>query len=323
MRQIAVTGATGFIGYRLAARLARQGQSVRGLVRPGSTRALPDGVTRVVTSLETRALATALTGVDTVVHLAGITRARTVQEFRAVNVDATRQVAEAARECGALLVHVSSQAAAGVGTAARPTTEQDRPAPITPYGASKLAGEDIVRDIPSLRWTILRPASVYGPGDRAFLTLFRLAARGVFPILGSGGSAYTLIHVDDIVRAIEIAAGTETAGGETFFVGHPEPVTADDLRAALGAAAGSAPRTLRLPSPLTWIVAGVGELGRRLGWPAVLDLTRRRELTAPGFVCNVDKARDRLGFEARIGLTEGFAATARWYRQQGWLRGEK
>ena len=90
MRQIAVTGATGFIGYRLAARLARQGQSVRGLVRPGSTRALPDGVTRVVTSLETRALATALTGVDTVVHLAGITRARTVQEFRAVNVDATR-----------------------------------------------------------------------------------------------------------------------------------------------------------------------------------------------------------------------------------------
>ena len=321
MRQVAVTGATGFIGSRVAARLARHGASVRGLVRPGSTGALPDGVTRIVTPLQTRPLASALAGVDTVVHLAGVTRARTDRDLMAVNVEATRQVATVARERGAFLVHVSSQAAAGIGTLDRPATESDPPAPITPYGTSKLDGEHVVRAMSSLRWTILRPASVYGPGDRAFLALFRLAARGVFPLVGPPGAAYTLIHVDDVAHAIEAAARTETAGGETFYIGHPDPVTADGLRAALGAATGRALRTLRLPLMLARIVAGVGELGRRLGRPTAFDLARLQELTAAGFVCNVDKVRDRLGVEARIGITEGCAATAQWYRQYGWLRG--
>ena len=169
MKHVAVTGATVFIGYRLAARLVRHGASVRGLVRLENTRCLPDGVTRFVTALDTRALATALAGVDTVVHLAGVTRARTISELTAVNVGLTRRVAAAACERDAHLVHVSSQAAAGIGTLERPATEQDAPAPITPYGTSKLRGEDVVRGMPSLRWTILRPAAVYGPSDRAFL----------------------------------------------------------------------------------------------------------------------------------------------------------
>ena len=149
-----------------------------------------------------------------------------------------------------------------------------------------------------------------GPAIRRFSPCSVSRHGASFRILGPGSAAYTLIHVDDVVRAIETAARAETVGGETFFIGHPEPATAEDLRAALGAATGSAPRPLRLPSPLTWIVAGVGDLGRRVGRPTVLDLARWRELTAPGFVCSVDRARDRLGFEARIGRT---MAEAPWW----------
>lgn len=318
MREIAVTGANGFLGWNLVAHLAQQGRAVRALVRPTRGRALPDRVTPVETGFDRASLAKALAGVDTVVHIAGITQARSQRVFAAVNVDITRQVATVARDLGVHFIQVSSQAAAGVGTLDRPTTEDDPPRPITPYGASKLAAEQVVQGMPGLGWTILRPCSVYGPRDRAFLPLYRLAARGLFPVVGAPETAYTLVHVDDVVLALAAAARVGPTA-ETFFIGHPEPSTADRLRAALVAALGRNVRTLRVPAPLALVAAGAGEIGRRLSLAVTLDVARWRELTAPGFVCNVEKARDVLGIEARTTLTTGTAETAAWYRQHRWL----
>ena len=119
--------------------------------------------------LEASALEAAFRGAEVVVHLAGVPSAVRPQTYTEVNVEGVRAVATAARQAGARLIHISSLAAAGPAPARAPRHEDDPPDPITPYGRSKLAGEGVVASTSGLRWTILRPAVVYGPGDRALL----------------------------------------------------------------------------------------------------------------------------------------------------------
>src|SRR5437899_226614 len=173
----------------------------------------------------------------------------------AANVTATRVVAEATRAAGARLVHISSLAAAGPASRAAPRAEDDPPAPMTAYGRSKLAGERAIEGLRGLQWTILRPGVVYGPRDRAVLALFRMARAGMLPLVGRETAAYTMIHVADVVRAIEAAVDRGDASGEMMFVGHPEPVSARALVEGVRDAAGGAATIVRVPRPLLWIAA--------------------------------------------------------------------
>lgn len=315
-----VTGATGFIGWTVASRLRDRGWRVCAVVRPDSRNPAPPGVERLTAPLKANELVAVCARADVVIHLAGLTKARDLDRFCRVNVDGTREVAEGARRLGARLVHVSSQAVAGPATPDRPSLEDDPPNPLTGYAKSKRLAEDAVRGMPELRWTIIRPSGVYGPGDRAFLPLFRLARMGLFPLVGNRGALYTLAHVDDVARAIEMAAVSEAAPGEVFFVGHAAAVSADRLMAGLAAALGRPCRPVRVPLGLVWAATTFGECLSRAGWPQNLDRSRWKELRAPGFVCNVAKAKRVLGFEAAIDVADGLARTARWYADHGWLR---
>ena len=317
---IAVTGATGFIGRHLVARLSASGRTVRAIVRPGSRRTAPaEADTRFVALTDPR-LADAFENVDIVVHLAGCVRARTIDEFTHSNADVTRAVAHAAAAAGARLVYVSSLAAAGPAPPAAPRDEGDPPAPITPYGISKLGGERAVVEIPDLRWTILRPGVVYGPQDASVLTLFRMAERGLLPLVGRATAAYTFIHIDDMIRTLE-AAIERPSEGRVIFVGHAQPVTARSLVEQIRAAVGRPALIVPLPLPVTRAAAALCELTSQVtGRLLPLDRWRYAELAAVGFVCRVDLMRELLGVAADVGLSEGLARTAAWYRQQGWLR---
>src|SRR2546426_12235180 len=121
--RVAVTGATGFIGWHVCERLRDAGWSVVGVVRADSRRALPIGVERAPSDLHVAGLARACAGTSAIVHAAGITSARTFADYRRVNVEGTRAVAEAARALGAKLVHISSLTAGGPAPASRPRLE--------------------------------------------------------------------------------------------------------------------------------------------------------------------------------------------------------
>ena len=82
-------------------------------------------------------------------------------------------------------------------------------------------------------WTILRPCAVYGPRDRGFLPLFRLARRGLTLLATPPATRFTFMFIDDLVSAIVLAATDPRAAGETFFVGHPEPQRIEALMRAL------------------------------------------------------------------------------------------
>jgi nucleoside-diphosphate-sugar epimerase len=318
-RTAAVTGATGFIGWNIAERLRDAGWTVKAIVRPASPRPVPEGTERIAVPLDREALARALDGAAVIVHSAGLTTAPGQAAFDAVNVRATGEVARAAAKVGARLVSLSSQAAAGPASCVAPRTEADEPSPRSAYGVSKLAGEREVRSCVGLDSVILRPVAVYGPRDRQFLPLFRAGRVGLFPLLTA--SDYMMLHIDDLVSAVMAAAASTAASGSTLFVGHASVCSSERILRAIAAAVGRTYRPLRVPAPVLSGLAAVGQLAARAGLAAPLDRSRLSELRAGSFVCSVARARDILGFEARIDVEEGFARTAEWYRRQGWLRG--
>jgi dihydroflavonol-4-reductase len=318
-RLVAVTGATGFIGRNLTAHLVARGDRVRAIVRADSARAAPRDVEVVRAPLTIDALGRAFAGADHVVHLAGVVSAVRTETFTAVNIEGTRAAAAAARDAGARLVHISSLAAAGPAPAGAPRGEDDAPAPMTAYGRSKLAGEQLVQAAHGLRWTILRPGVVYGPADRAVLPLFRFAARGLMPLVGGRNAAYSCVYVDDLVRTIAAAIDVD-ADGLVCFVAHPEPVTARQLLDAIRAAVGRPALLVRVPAAIVYPAAIAGDiLGRMVGRTMPLNRRRYAEMYSEGFVCRVDRLRERLGIVPEVDLPDGAARTAAWYRDHGWM----
>lgn len=318
-RTVAMTGATGFIGWHVARRFQDQGWRVRALVRPGSNRPLPPGVERVTASLVDAEVRRACEGASVLLHLAAVIKTRAPAEFTRSNIDGTREVAVAARALGIRLVHTSSLGATGPGNPANPPREEDPPNPINRYGESKRDSEQIVRNMDGLDWTILRPTLVYGPRDRLLLPVFRLARVGIFPSVRPS-AVYNFVHIEDVARGFERAVVSDAASKETFFLGHPSHVTGADLLREIAANVGRRFRLLVIPRAVGRLAAEVGTLAARLGIRVPLDRARWRELDAPGFVCRVDKASSRLGFTAAIDLADGLRTTADWYRREGWLR---
>ena len=317
-RTVAMTGATGFIGWHVARQFQQSGWHVRGLVRPDSDRPLPAGVERLAAALDEGAVRSASEGADVIVHMAALIRARSAAEFTRVNVDGTRAVARAARALGIRLVHTSSLGVTGPADPGHPPGEDAAPRPINLYGESKRESERVVRETEGLDWTIVRPTLVYGPRDRLFLPIFRMARHGFFPV-PQPSAVYNVVHVEDAARAFERAATAPDASGEVFFVGHPEHTRALDMLQLAASSVGRAFHPFVVPRTALRLAAEVGTVLSRLGLPVALDRARFAELDAAGFVCRVDKARARLGFEAAIGLREGFQMTADWYRDAGWL----
>jgi nucleoside-diphosphate-sugar epimerase len=317
-RTVAITGATGFIGRNLAAHLIARGDIVRAVIRPGSPRAAPPGVDEVRAPLTTAALTAAFSGADAIVHLAGVVSTVHDDEFARVNVDGAAAAAAAAGACGVPIVHISSLAAAGPAPAASPRREDDPATPINAYGQSKLEGEAAVRAA-GARWTILRPGVVYGPEDRALLPLFRCAAYGFVPMVGRRDAAYTFIYIDDLARAIAAAVDADESG-LTCFAGRARPVYPADLIDAICAALGRRALRLSLPKAIVYPAAALGQAaGRLVGRTLPLNLRRYREMYSEGFVCRIDRLRERLGVEASVDLREGMKRTAAWYRGRGWL----
>lgn len=301
--KVAVTGASGFIGRQVVAALGARGDEVVAIRRP----------------FERATLVDAFRGARAVVHLAGVVSTLRQKEYFTANVEGTRAVAEAARDAGVRMVHISSLAAAGPAPASAPRSEDDPPNPITPYGRSKLEGERVLRGLPGLRWVALRPGIVYGPHDRALLPMFRMATRGFLPLVGRADAAYMLIPVSDVVRTIAAAIASDVES-EAIFVGHARPATTREIVEGVQSALGSHARIVRVPMPLTRAAAIAGDLvGALRGKPSVINTRRYVELAAEGFVCRVDRLRDRLGIVPQIDLQEGLARTAEWYKREGWV----
>lgn len=321
-----VTGSRGFIGTHLVDALVSRGDDVWCLVRRGGGAA---GATRprvreVSVDYDVPGAGLdpdALRDVAVVYHVAGVTKGITAKEFHSANIATTRRLIEALDAGGsrARLVLVSSQAAAGPASSPdAPVRESDPPAPVEPYGASKLAAERLVA-ASGANFAIARPAVVYGPRDRNFQPLARTLRFRIAVYPGYRDRTVCMIHVRDLVEGF-IAVGTrDEALGRTYFLTHPEPVTWRRIYQAMGRAAGGAALEVQLPQSLVNVAARVGDLyGRATGKTGMLN-TNKIAMSKPDYwICSPERAETELGFRARIALDDGMRDTYGWYRAAGW-----
>ena len=325
--QVLVTGASGFIGGGLVARLLERGESVRCLVRPSSNLEwLRDPRVELVHGDLGRpeGLEAAVTGVDAVFHLAGVTRARDRQGYFSGNQAATRHLLEALEAHGraqARFIYLSSQAAVGPCTREPGISEADPPRPVSDYGRSKLAAEGEVLARAGRRpVTVIRPPAVYGPRDRDFLQLFRSVKKGFLPLTGLKPMRLSLIHVDDLVEGVIRAADSPRAAGQVYFLAQEEPVTWRQVGMAIGRALGRRPLVLPVPLPLVWMTAQLsGMFAPLLRQTPLLNRDKWHEARQAGWICSSRKAAEELGFAPRLNLDQGVESTARWYEAHGWL----
>jgi nucleoside-diphosphate-sugar epimerase len=317
-----VTGGTGFVGSHLLATLTQRGDTVRSLVRsPAKAEALGlSGVEWVPGDLsDAVALTRAAAGVEVVYHVAGVVAALDEAGFMAVNREGTRRVIEAAEAAGARLVLVSSLAAGGPADAGRPLTEEEPPRPVTAYGRSKLAGEELVR-ASGVPWTIIRPPAVYGPRDTEMFRLFRAAALGVGAVFGAGDQELSLVYGPDLAEAIAAAGHSDATVGRTFYAAHPETIRSGDLARAVGKAMSREVRVVKIPVTAGRAMLQVtGAVARLTGRPTVLTPDKGNELFQPAWTCDPTALMETTGWRATHGLAEGARRTAEWYREQGWL----
>jgi nucleoside-diphosphate-sugar epimerase len=292
-----VTGATGFIGRRLAAHLSEAGYRVRAAIRPERDHddrvpprceQLPAGLTDPV------ALEKAIASCAAVVYCAGSVRGRGPQDFETANVHGVRAVVSALERSPepAPLLLLSSLAAS------RPE--------LSDYARSKAEGEAVLRQHPSLPWTILRPPAVYGPGDREMLPMLKLAREGWLVRPGPSDQRLSLLHVDDLCAAVLAwLAMPEECLHQAYAIddGTPGGYAWPDIGRALG---HGNPRVLGLPRVLLNASARVNLLlSRLLQYAPMLTPGKARELVQPAWLCDNSDFSAATGWKPSLDLERG------------------
>ena len=317
---VLLTGATGFIGSHAAGALVAAGHRVTAHVRPtGDTRWLDDLDIELRSSDLAAAggAASLLDGIDAVVHAAGATRAADRHGFLAVNRELSTSLADAAAQAGVRrFVLISSLAARGPDQAAAPGD-----APVSWYGASKLLAERDLRAIAErsdLRAVSLRLGGVYGPRDTDLLPLFQSAARGILPLPPRRLHAQP-VYVDDAVAAVLAALDADVPFGPWTIPG-PAAHRWSEVGDLVAAALGRRVAIFHLPRSVFLTAARASEAFARLRREAPrLDLRRAEDLACFSYTGDPGPAGAALRWRPAVTASEGLAATAGWYRRQGWL----
>ena len=331
-KRILITGSSGFVGSFLVDEGVRKGFEVFAAVRKtSSVKNLKHENLKFfdfdLTDIESlrkdlKNFAEEQGGFHYVIHSAGITKPKRIEEFELGNAVFTRDFANAVLESQPefkKFTFISSMAAQGPGDPDQktPILEHHPSRPMTPYGRSKHLAEQYLAQIENLPFLIFRPTAVYGPRDQKFLVrLYSLMKRGFDVTLGDADLQSSFVYVEDLVSLIYDGIDHEVAG-EIFNVSDGKYYTQGQLVDFIKKEAKLKTLSIRIPrSVMLGVSYSMLAVNRILQKPVHLSPYKVRELTARNWNVDISKARDILGFDPQFDLKKGVAETVRWLKAQ-------
>ena len=304
VRNIALTGATGFVGRAVLLALLNAGHDVKVLVRRPKVGQFPEKVQVVEGDLANgRALAEFVKGADCVVHVAGAISAFSREQFFQANSEGVQSIFSASKLAGVKhFIHISSLAA--------------RRPEISAYAESKRGGEEFLQSRKGdMSIAILRPSAIYGPSDKATLPLISALQKKIALIPSTAKARFSLLHVRDFANVVVAAVASEATGlfeVDDLSGGH----TWAELAAVNKRDSGLPKRVIYLPY---WLVAAIAMFAEVFSFitrkSGMITRDKVRELYQENWVVEGSNwVRPH-----PIELSKGLVETLEWYRSNGWL----
>lgn len=325
--RVLITGASGFVGYHLIKEALDNNLEVFAAIRKSSkTDHLKDFDIKYTypdfSNMQALKDNMIENKYDYVIHAAGITRARSAEEYNQVNADNSYNLALAALESNIGLkkfVLIGSLAAMGpLNTLDGIITGDTTPNPVTAYGKSKLLAEEKLKTIDGLNYTILRPTGVYGPRDRDIFIFFKQVSNRMEPYIGHIEQKLSLIYVTDVAKAAikALYAGGKKAYNLSDGNFYSRYALGDFTREALNVKTAKFHLPVNFVKMIATIAEKVSSLSNKA---AVLNVEKLNELMAVNWDCDITPAKTDLGFTPAYDLKAGVAETIKWYKANKWL----
>lgn len=326
---ILITGGTGFTGKHLIKTLCETGATVRVIARASSNREdLKDLAIEwfIGNVYDAELIKQATSNVNYIFHVAAAYREAKINDdvYWKVHVQSTQLLAQAALKSPNFkrFVHTSTVGVHG-HIDQPPADEECRFAPGDEYQNTKVEGEVWIREFAKssgLAMTIVRPAAIYGPGDRRLLKVFKMAKLKICPILGFGLKGhYHLIHVTDLVNFMVLCATHPNTDGEIYICGNDEATSIHQMIKMIGDKLGKPPIFIRLPvTPFFWL----GDLCELICKPFNIEppiYRRRVAFFTKDRSFNTQKMREHTGYKCIYSNQNGIENLTDWYVKQGWL----
>ena len=322
-----VTGASGFVGSHLVDFLLSKDHHVKCLLRSTSSKKWLEGKpVEIINSglFDKNSLREVLKDADYLFHVAGVVKAKTEEEYYNGNVETTKSLLDVVLEVNPKIKRVmilSSQTACGPSLNGKPCTEETLEHPITRYGKSKFQQEQLAKKyMDKLPITIIRPPAVYGPRDTEIYLVFKTYKYGLMTLIGFDEKLLNLVYVDDLINGTYLAAVSEKAIGQIYFIGTQEYYSWPQVGDAIAKAIGKKALNIRFPHWLVYTVAAFAQLFAMFGKKAAtFNIEKARDFVQQHWTCDVSKAVNELGFKQQFSLDESIKSTIGWYREMKWL----
>jgi UDP-glucose 4-epimerase len=322
-QRVLITGASGFVGYHLVAEALKQNLEVFAAVRKTSKIShlsefniqytYPDfnSIDALKAELEEKQY-------DYIIHAAGITAAKTEQEYNRINADYTYNLALAATQANIKLkkfVFLSSLAALGPLPDITGIIEDNTlPVPVTAYGKSKLLAEQKLAPLTPLPLLILRPTAVYGPRDEGIFIILKTFSKGFEPYIGKQAQQLSFIYVKDLA-AITVKALFSGLSQKSYNVSDGKAYDRYALANLTKEILNKKTIKIHLPVTAIKILAGIMEriYANSAKTPA-LNIEKLNELTAANWICSITNIRRDMNYLPEYDLKKGLTESLQWYK---------
>ncbi len=320
-----VTGSTGFVGsHVIDYLLAKKNVEIFALVRDRNNLKWLNGYNINVLEGNLFSIPSVPSDIDTVFHIAGLTLTSNLADYYTVNQLGTASLFQALGSQNIRpkkILVLSSLAASGPSRDCEPVKEDSLPRPITPYGESKLKGEEeALRYKDDFPVVILRAPAIFGPRDRDFLAYFKYLKKGILPSVRSQKRHFSLCYIKDLARAMDLAVQKDIKSGEIINIADPQPYSWDELGNTAGEALGISLKRVNIPFFLIHLIGLLGTaMGHLTKKPMLLNRYRVKDMRERCWIADVTKAQEMLSFSPHFSLRQAVQETIDWYIQRKWL----